>query len=255
MTGRGQAGRALALGAALAGVLVAVGCELPGAHPPPGLSARIAPPDALDQRVGVLLADQGSSRSCTASVVDSPTRDLLITAAHCVTNADGSPATGLSFAPGYRNGETPLGTWTVDRVVTDERWQQNADPEYDVAFLTVEPSGGKRIEDVVGGNRLGVNRGFDLAVTVTGYPYDHEEPITCSTRTKARSATQERFDCGGFSDGTSGSPWLTDLDPGADSGTVVGVIGGYQQGGDSPDVSYSVSFDDRVSALYQQATG
>ncbi|WP_327069354.1 trypsin-like serine peptidase [Kitasatospora sp. NBC_01302] len=253
MTGRGQARRALTIGAALAGVLVAAGCRPPGAHPPPGLSASAAPPDALDQRVGVLLADQGTSRSCTASVVTSPARDLLITAAHCVTNADGTPMTGLSFAPGYRNGDTALGTWTVDRVITDERWQQDADPEYDVAFLTVEPVDGKQIEDVVGGNRLGVNRGFDLTVTVTGYPYDHEAPITCSTRTTAQSATQERFDCGGFSDGTSGSPWLTDLEPGGGGGTVVGVIGGYQQGGDSPDVSYSVSFDDRVSALYQQA--
>ncbi|GAB2726494.1 trypsin-like serine peptidase [Kitasatospora kifunensis] len=254
MAGRGQLRRALAIGAAVAGILVDAGCTLPGEHPPPGLSASIAPPDTRSQRIGVLLADQGTSRSCTASVVDSPGRDLLVTAAHCVTNGDGTPATGLTFAPGYRDGNDPRGVWTVDRIITDQRWREHADPEYDVAFLTVLPDAGRQIEDVVGGNRLGVNRGFDLPVTVTGYPYDREEPITCSTTTKAHSATQERFDCGGFADGTSGSPWLTDLDPSTGNATLVGVIGGYQQGGDSPDVSYSVSFDDRVSALYQQAT-
>jgi hypothetical protein len=36
-------------------------------------------------------------------------------------------------------------------------------------------------------------------------------------------------------------------------GTVVGVIGGYEEGGDTPAVSYSVAFGPSVSALYQQA--
>ncbi|WP_329563998.1 trypsin-like serine peptidase [Kitasatospora sp. NBC_01266] len=250
MAGRERLRHALALGAAVAGALTAAGCTSPlgDEHAAPALNAAIAPSDSRSARVGVLLADQGTSRSCTASVVDSPGHNLLLTAAHCVTNADGSPVTGLAFAPAYRDGANPLGSWPVDRVVVDQRWSQGADPEYDVAFLTVDPVGGKQIEDVVGGNPIGVNRGFDLPVTVTGYPFDHEDPITCSTRTTAQSATQERFDCGGFSDGTSGSPWLTGDD------TVVGVIGGYQQGGDTPDISYSVTFDNRVSTLYQQAT-
>jgi hypothetical protein len=34
---------------------------------------------------------------------------------------------------------------------------------------------------------------------------------------------------------------------------VVGVIGGYQQGGDSDDVSYSPYFGPDVQQLYQQA--
>ncbi|MGF1430840.1 trypsin-like serine peptidase [Kitasatospora sp. LaBMicrA B282] len=250
MAGRGRSRGALALTVALAGALGPVGCTpaLSGEHPPPLQNAAPAPADTHSDRVGVLLLDQGATRSCTASVVDSPGHDLLVTAAHCVTDAGGTPVTGLVFAPGYRDGGTPLGEWTVDKVVVDPRWSDNADPEYDVAFLTVGPAAGRQIEDVVGGNPIGVNRGFGLAVTITGYPYDHEEPITCSTTTTAQSSTQERFDCGGFSDGTSGSPWLTP------DGSVVGVIGGYQQGGDTPDISYSVSFDDRVSSLYRQAT-
>ncbi|MFE0461784.1 trypsin-like serine peptidase [Kitasatospora sp. NPDC058965] len=219
------------------------------AQPAPALSAAPAPSGTAAQRIGVLrLPAQDNQRSCTASVVDSPGRDLLITAAHCVWNSGAGPVDGLSFAPGYRDGAAPLGEWAVDRVTVDQHWQDSGDPEYDVAFLTVRPSGGQRIEDAVGGNPIGVNRGFDLPVTVTGYPFDHESPITCTTRTTAQSATQQRFDCGGFSDGTSGSPWLTDR------GELIGVIGGYQQGGDTPDVSYSVSFDDRVLALYRQAT-
>jgi hypothetical protein len=36
-------------------------------------------------------------------------------------------------------------------------------------------------------------------------------------------------------------------------GTVIGVIGGYEQGGDLPQVSYSVAFGAAVAALYQAA--
>ena len=37
------------------------------------------------------------------------------------------------------------------------------------------------------------------------------------------------------------------------TGTIVGVIGGYQQGGDTPSVSYSVKFGTAVRTLYDQA--
>jgi V8-like Glu-specific endopeptidase len=245
----------LAIGAAVAGLATGVtGCgtgALRSPHPAPTVTAVAAGATGTNARIGVLqLAGQGNARSCTASVVDSPSRNLLITAAHCVYSADDGPVSGLAFLPGYRNGAGPLGSWSVSKVIVDPHWQNNEDPEYDVAFLTVAPNGnGQQIEDAVGGGTpLGLNRGFGLPVTVTGYPLDHEEPITCEATTTAQSNTQEEFDCAGFSDGTSGSPWLTG------DGQLVGVIGGYQQGGDSPDISYSVSFDARISALFQQAT-
>ena len=35
--------------------------------------------------------------------------------------------------------------------------------------------------------------------------------------------------------------------------TIVGVIGGYQQGGDTPSVSYGVRFSPAILQLYRQA--
>ncbi len=46
---------------------------------------------------------------------------------------------------------------------------------------------------------------------------------------------------------------LTDVDPGTGLGTLIGVIGGYQQGGATDSVSYAVRFGPSVAALYQQA--
>ncbi|MFI9273727.1 trypsin-like serine peptidase [Kitasatospora sp. NPDC052896] len=252
MAERGYQRRTLVLSAALAAVLPLAACESRSHRP--AQSAVTAPRDAADSRIGVLtLPAESDSRSCTASVVDSPRRNLIVTAAHCVYQPGVGPVSGLAFSPGYRDGDSPYGSWPVDQITVDQHWQDDGDPEYDVAFLTVGPLNGRRIEDVVGGNRLGINRGFDLPVTVTGYPNESDQPISCAIRTTARSSTQERFDCGGFTDGTSGSPWVTGTDPATGVGTLVGVIGGYQEGGDTADTSYSVSFDDRVAAVYQRA--
>src|SRR5580704_5562537 len=45
---------------------------------------------------------------CTASVVDSPQGDLVMTAAHCVS---GLGAGQFAFVPGFRDGRTPYGVW------------------------------------------------------------------------------------------------------------------------------------------------
>ena len=52
--------------------------------------------------------------------------------------------------------------------------------------------------------------------------------------------TQSRSECAGDrgdTGGTSGSPWVRNFNARTGTGTIVGVIGGYQQGGDLPAVS------------------
>ncbi|GAA2137013.1 hypothetical protein GCM10009760_16980 [Kitasatospora kazusensis] len=238
--------------AAVAALLIAAGTSCspsgqPQAHSTP--SSRPAEPGGTSNRVGTLFQDAlNGPRGCTASIVHSPHRNLLVTAAHCVYTASQGQLDNLVFAPGYRNGEAPYGTWKAIATTVDPHWTAGGDPEYDVAFLALDAQDGRQIEDVLGGNPLGTDAGFGLPVSVTGYPNDSQNPITCAGRTSKYSATQERFDCYGYTDGTSGSPWLTS------DGKVVGVIGGYQQGGDTEQTSYSITFDHRVTDLYRQAT-
>jgi len=47
---------------------------------------------------------------------------------------------------------------------------------------------------------------------------------------------------------------VTRFDPRSRTGTIVGVIGGYQKGGDTPSVSYSAYFGSGIQQLYRQAT-
>ena len=187
---------------------------------------------------------------CTASVVDAAAGDLAVTAAHCVSGKSGT----IVFVPGYANGKTPYGVWPVTRVYTDSPWDSSQDPDHDVAFLRLsDASDGTPIEDVTGAETLGPDAQAGQAVRVIGYPDGAAEPVWCSGLVKGFSATQFEFDCGGYTNGTSGGPFLTRVDAATGQGTVIGVIGGYQQGGDTPQVSYAAVFSTAVSQLYATA--
>jgi V8-like Glu-specific endopeptidase len=194
-----------------------------------------------------------TSHDCTGSVVDSPAGDVVITAAHCVYGSSGAE-TDQAFVPEYDNGSMPYGVWDVSAVYVAPQWIADRDPDYDVAFITVHRSGSDTpIQDVVGADSLAVNQPYTGLTEVVGYPSDTDEPISCTNYTTEFTSTQLQWDCAGYPGGTSGSPFLTDVDPQTGRGTVVGVIGGYETGGDSPNVSYSVHFGTAVSDLLAQA--
>jgi hypothetical protein len=187
---------------------------------------------------------------CSASVVDSPARDLIVTAAHCAGGGG-----QLAFVPGYDNGRMPYGIWRVTRVVVDQSWVSSANPNADVAFLTVTGQGGAKIQDVTGGERLGIGQAAGQYVRVIGYPQGANLPVICGNLVHGFSPTQLVFDCGGYTDGTSGGPLLEDVNPTTGLGTVIGVIGGYEQGGYTPSVSYAARFGALVADLYKTAIG
>jgi V8-like Glu-specific endopeptidase len=221
----------------------------PGSTPSPRQNAK-----AL--RVGALFgSDRSGAHFCTASVVDSPAGNVLITAAHCINpGTGGASRSNIVFIPDYVNGRSPHGVWTPERFVMDPRWVNGADPNLDVAFIVLQPLGGKHIQDVVGGNRIVFNVGFRHVVRVTGYPDSATAPIACVNWTSQQSQHQLKFACADFTGGTSGSPWITGFNPLTRTGTIVGVIGGYQQGGDTPELSYSSYLDGDIEKLYAQAT-
>jgi V8-like Glu-specific endopeptidase len=207
-------------------------------------------------RVGALFVRAGSTdHFCTASVVASPAENLLITAAHCINGGNGSGyEQDIVFIPGYRDGDAPLGIWTTKRLLVAPQWAKSADPNLDVGFVTLQSHDGQNIQQVLGGgSRLAIDSGYRYLVRVTGYPDSANAPITCLNYTSRQSATQLEFNCAGYTRGTSGSAWVTHFDTRSRTGTIVGVIGGYEQGGDTPSVSYSALLGSDIHQLYEQA--
>lgn len=204
--------------------------------------------------VGALFTTTGSGKLgthfCTASVVHSPHGDLAITAAHCVWHHSGV----IDFVPGYHGGNAPYGIWTVSKVIVDQAWSASANQDDDVAFLILsKPGSGTKIENVTGAERMGSGQPASPPVQVIGYPDGGDRPVTCRGPTSVPLPRQLEFDCGRYTNGTSGGPFLFNVDPATGDGTVIGVIGGYQQGGDLPQISYSAAFGLNVEALYQTA--
>ena len=193
------------------------------------------------------------SHFCTASVVGSRAGNLVLTAAHCLAGLSPSQ---IVFVPEYRDGAAPYGVWPVTRVVVDGPWSASASPEDDLAFLLVHQPGTRAsVQSFTGGERLGFGQPPRQLVRVTGYPDNAGAPVSCLNDATPFGAVQLEFDCDGFAAGTSGSALLAGVSPVTGLGTVLGIIGGYQQGGNTASVSYADRVGAVVAALYKRATG
>lgn len=203
--------------------------------------------------IGALYNGAGATRhGCTASVVHSPGRNTLITAAHCVVGR----GAGMVFAPGQRGAQTPFGRWTVTAAYVEPEWVTSQDRRADVAFLTVAPRTirgiSTQIEQLTGAYELGSAVVRGQRVTVTGYPAGGpNDPITCTAKVYV-TQTFPSFDCRGFVGGTSGAPWLRVTRHGTQ---IVGVIGGLNQGGCYDYTSYSSRLAPEADPAYLRATG
>lgn len=206
---------------------------------------------------GALFAAGSTTHSCSGVVIDSPDGDLVVTAAHCISGS----GVGMTFAPGYTAGNAPYGTWTVTAAYASSSWLTGESQTDDIAVLRVAPqttaSGAKRsIESVVGGAAIGTTPAAGTTTTVIGYPSGAGGSArlctTGTTTTKAADGTTyPTFTCGSYPGGTSGGPWLTTVDG---TTTLVGVIGGYYQGGCSVSTSYSSPISGRLTSLVAKAS-
>lgn len=246
-------------------VIVAVGAVIgpmvfftPGSTANPGLGdRRVSEPRSIDAVGPLFAAGAEGPHYCTASVVHSPHGNVILTAAHCVSD----PAMGMRFVPGYSGGRAPFGDWLVTKAYFDPRWLDHQDEDADYAFLTVEPVGGDRVhevqrtlEDTVGANALDVDPPVDGArIRVNGYRTGTDDDGIECTAQFYREEGHPAFDCDGFVAGTSGSPWVIDSHRRTGLGRVIGVIGGHDEGGLIDSTSFSSVFDSSTAAVYRRA--
>ncbi|MFJ3876165.1 hypothetical protein ACIPW5_01745 [Streptomyces sp. NPDC090077] len=221
--------------------------------------------------VGRMFVMQGSGAYfCTASVVSSPGRDMVLSAAHCLLGTD---TRQVAFVPQYtrakprpyglfpvlRNAAGRSKVWIAPRYRTDG---PDRAATLDVAFAQVGPGAdGLPVEDVVGGNRLVTGAAFNQSkVTLIGHPAAAARPRTCVNKTTKFTSTDAkspgsflRIDCTGYPGGTSGGPFLARYNAQTMTGDVIGVIGGWKTGGPTADTSYSSYFGAEIRKLYQTA--
>jgi Trypsin len=202
-----------------------------------------AQPVRPDPRVGAVFLGAGSLHTCTGAVLASATRDLILTAAHCL--AEG---VDTAFVGAFDNDAAPDTVWHVDTVYLDPRWVQNQDPLADFAIARVSRDAGGSIQDQAGGGlSLGPAPASGTVVTVAGYGMGvGGGPIGCHMPTAPPRDGFPSLPCQGLADGLSGAPWIT-------GSSVTGLIGGLDGGGCDENVSYSPPFDDAITQLLGRA--
>jgi V8-like Glu-specific endopeptidase len=205
--------------------------------------------------VGTLFYTTGTKKHfCSAAAVDSTAGDLVIAAAHCVYG--NGPVTNAEYVPDYHNGRSPYGAWPVRTITVAAGWAKHHYPYLDFAFLAVGAAGGPKIQARTGGLRVGSSLPYKETIEVVGYNDTANAPIRCLTKSfefRTKQAYYMEFYCHGFWTGTSGSPWIIGYNAKTGSGTVCGVIGGYEEGGNYDWASYSAYFGSALRSVFTQA--
>ncbi|MFI9201502.1 trypsin-like serine peptidase [Streptomyces sp. NPDC053048] len=207
---------------------------------------------------------QGTGRFCGGTVVRSPHRDLVVSAAHCLLSPDSRKK--LSFVPQYHDRLKPHGVFPVELIYIDQRYHDlgtDGGARWDFTVVRVgERADGTPVQRAVGGFDLAVRPGYEHAdVRLIGYPGNSDttypKPLDCRSWTHRYTSTDPKapgdfleIACAGYVGGTSGGPFLV---RGPTGYALIGVIGGYHTGGDFPDVSYSSYFTEDLLELYLRA--
>lgn len=211
---------------------------------------------AIPITVGKLFSvtPNGKDFVCSASVVNSESRNMLYTAAHCVYTIrtdDGNiegPHSNLRFIPAYHEVEDPedpnattinmpYGEWFIQNTSVFQGWTNDKKRQYDQAFISLEPnSEGQNILDLVGGNGLTHNderaQGF---IDIWGYPtvttQEYEADTTRPDHCRVFIVPSNEVVPGGvqatcsMTAGSSGGPWIRDMsDP--NKGYIIAVTSG-----------------------------
>jgi hypothetical protein len=140
---------------------------------------------------------------------------------------------------------------TVDGATVTPSFVSSPCPDDDVAFLTVsKPGVTASLQSVTGAERPGVGQRAGQLVQVTRYPNGSGTSISCLNRAMLHSPRSSSSIATATPRDTSGSPLLAGVDPFTGLGTVIGVIGGYEEGGNISSVSYAVCWA-RTSRVLQ----
>ena len=167
--------------------------QLGPAQPVSGASAswaEVQTPDELPYAVNgrVFLRQAGERAFCSGTAINSPSRQLVLTAGHCVAtgprrNGPNVMSDYMEFVPAYTGGLAPFGAFVAKRgkIFALKPWKKQSNPNFDMgAFLTSPNAEGVNVADAVGGGATIVtNLPRQQQFQTFGYPGETREMQGC----------------------------------------------------------------------------
>jgi hypothetical protein len=145
------------------------------------------PPFSVNGRIFVR---QGKLHGyCSGTAIDSPTRQLVLTAGHCVNSGPGEGHRGiwstfLEFVPGFNGGLAPFGAFVAHReaVYAPQEWVKRGNPDFDLgAFQAMPNAEGVNVADAVGGGTIVTDVSRRQQFMSFGYPGETTRMQTCAS--------------------------------------------------------------------------
>lgn len=109
--------------------------------------------------------------SCSATVVSSHSQNVILTAGHCVLDADSGFASKIAFVPAYHDGARPFGVWAATREVVSKDWFKFSSSHEDYAAIKLKSPNGS-LGDAVGQEGIAYNQPRAQDFQVIGYPFN-----------------------------------------------------------------------------------
>lgn len=198
---------------------------------------------------------------CSATVVNTPNKSVVFTAAHCVRG--GGPRgnwliRNWVFIPAYDQGRQPRGKFVAESLWTTDGWVSAGNSNYDVAAAVLYRNGrGKRVANAVGS--VGIATGFSRRQYYYAYGYPAARPFSGANLWACESPyagqdPQSRFRKGpnttaigcDLTSGSSGGGWLI-----RDNGLYLNGVISYGFDSD-PDTTYGPYFGQTVWRLFKR---
>jgi hypothetical protein len=183
----------------------------------------------------------GGTSYCSATAISG---NVMLTAAHCVYDTTNNKwYSGWVFAPAYRAGATPFGTFAATQCWILTSWANlsgsfsiNGWTKYDVAVCKMgNNSNGQTLNNAVGYMGRMWNFGYIRHFFNMGYPWRDYNNLAIANagaylRTCAGESFQQTTDTRGlgcyYGPGISGGPWINRYQPGVAGGYADGVNSG-----------------------------
>lgn len=200
---------------------------------------------------------------CSGSVVNAPNLSLVWTAGHCVYSPGVGWHTNFVFYPARHEGQNPYAFWTANTLGTTTGWANNGMFEYDHGAAFMNPGGPGAGNFLIGQTgylgfaaNLPRQQHWHLQGYPAEFPFDGEHHHLCATDW----ATDDQPDgtpgvdpqtigvgCD-MTGGSSGGPWVVDLNGQPGSGNIVNGNTSYRYLG-IPNRLYGPYFGDGAIAL------